>query len=41
MQQASLFGEAEETKEVPVGKPDAKETGDKKTYKAGDTIEFD
>lgn len=41
-QQASLFGEEDVSRNVaPAEKPEAKETSDKKIYKAGDTIEFD
>ncbi|MBP6825381.1 MAG: DNA gyrase/topoisomerase IV subunit A [Saprospiraceae bacterium] len=41
-QQASLFETEEENRnDIPVEKPAVKEEGDKKTFKAGDTIEFD
>jgi hypothetical protein len=41
-QQASLFGEEDVSRnDIPAEKPEAKEAEDKKTYKAGDTIEFD
>ncbi len=40
-QQASLFGEDAGGDDTPAGKPDMDESGEKKTFKTGDTIEFD
>jgi len=40
-QQASLFGEDTNGSDIPAEKPDLEDAADKKTYKTGDTIEFD